>query len=130
MLQSTRINKLPRDKIGIYTRQLDIGGIQIPFSRFLLALIKHFKVHISQLVPIGLNRVTLFEVRCYSLNCQPTVTLFRVFYRLCKQGHWFSFESRTGRKAKKCFVEVLTGLKFWKEEFFLIDRSAIPDAMA
>ena len=53
-----------------------------------------------------------------------------MFYRLCKQGHWFSFESRTGRKAKKCFAEVLTGQKHWEENFFLIDRRAIPDAMA
>ena len=124
------MDKLPRNKIGIYTRQLDIGGIRIPFSKFLLAVIRYFKVHISQLVPIGLNRVTLFEVRCYSLQCLPTVSLFRAFYRLCKVGHWFSFESRTGRKARKCFIEVLTGLKFWKEKFFLIDRRAIPDAMA
>ena len=79
------MNELPADKIGIYTLQLDIGGIRVPFSKFLLTVIKHFKVHISQLVPIGLNRVTLFEVRCYSLDSQPTVSLFLVFYRLCKQ---------------------------------------------
>lgn len=29
----------------------------------------------------------------------------------------------------KCFEELLTGLKFWKDFFFLIDRRAIPDAM-
>ena len=29
----------------------------------------------------------------------------------------------------KCFEEQLSGLKFWKDFFFLIDRRAIPDAM-
>ena len=59
----------------------------------------------------------------------PTVPLFRVFYRLCKQGNWFSFESRTGKRAKKCFEEQLSGLKGWKDYFFLIDRRAAPIAM-
>jgi hypothetical protein len=123
------MNELSESKIGIYVQQVKLGGVRIPFSSFLLAVIGYFRVHISQLVPIGLNRVTLFEVRCYSLDVVPTVPLFRVFYRLCKQGHWFSFESRTGKRALKCFDELLTGLKFWKDFFFFIDRRAIPDAM-
>ena len=123
------MNELPESKIGIYVQQVKLGGVRIPFSSFLLAVIGHFRVHISQLVPIGLNRVTLFEVRCYSLDVVPTVPLFRVFYRLCKQGHWFSFESRTGKRALKCFDELLTGLKHWKDFFFFIDRRAIPYAM-
>ena len=123
------MNELKNDKIGVYVQQIRLGGVRIPFSTFFLAVIKYFKVHFSQIVPIGVNRVTLFEVRCYSLGVTPSVLLFRVFYRLCKQGNWFSFESRTGRRAMKCFEEVLTGLKFWKDFFFLIDRRAIPDAM-
>ena len=123
------MDRLPENKIGIYVHQLKIGGVRVPFSTFLLSVIDYFRVHISQLIPIGLNRVTLFELRCYSLNVNPTVPLFRVFYRLCKQGSWFSFESRTGKRAKKCFEEILSGLKHWKDHFFLIDRRAIPHAM-
>ena len=74
-------------------------------------------------------RVVLSEVRCYSLDVTPTIPLFRVFYRLCKQGNWFCFESRTGKRAKKCFEEQLTRLKGWKDYFFLIDRRAIPYAL-
>lgn len=123
------MNELPESKIGIYVQQVKLGGVRVPFSSFLLAVIGYFRVHISQLVPIGLNRVTLFEVRCYSLDVVPTVPLFRVFYRLCKQGHWFSFESRTGKRELKCLDELLTGLKHWKDFFFFIDRRAIPYAM-
>nr|GFB38559.1 hypothetical protein [Tanacetum cinerariifolium] len=99
------------------------------FSSFFLAVIKHFEVHVSQLVPMGVNRMTLFEIRCLSLDVWPTISLFRVFYKLCKHGHWFSFKNKTGRGTRKCFKEVTTSLKGWKRKFFLIDRHAIPDAM-
>ncbi|GJY53696.1 hypothetical protein Tco_0445360, partial [Tanacetum coccineum] len=74
-------------------------------------------------------KVIRFEVRCRSLNISPTVSLFRVFYKLCKQGHWFSFENKIDGRAKKCFKEVTTSLKGWKKKFFIIDRRAIPDVM-
>ncbi|GJT23750.1 hypothetical protein Tco_0893687 [Tanacetum coccineum] len=123
------MNRLPSRYIGLYIEQLEQGGLRVPFSSFFLAVIKHFGVHVSQLVPMGVNRVILFEVRCISLGINPSVSLFRVFYKLCKQGHWFSFENKTGRGTRKCFKEVTSSLKGWKKKFFLIDRRAIPDAM-
>ncbi|GJY25841.1 hypothetical protein Tco_0400567 [Tanacetum coccineum] len=42
--------------IGIYLEQLEQGGLRIPFSTFFLAVIKHFGMHVSQLVPMGVNR--------------------------------------------------------------------------
>nr|GEV46271.1 hypothetical protein [Tanacetum cinerariifolium] len=36
----------------------------------------------------GVNRATYFEMYCRSLDITPTVPLFRVFYKLCKQGNW------------------------------------------
>ncbi|GKE31915.1 hypothetical protein Tco_1451237 [Tanacetum coccineum] len=62
------MNKLPNDVIGIYVEQLDHGGMRILFSTFLLAVIRYFRVHISQLVLMGGSRVTMFEVRCRTLN--------------------------------------------------------------
>ncbi|GJZ08656.1 hypothetical protein Tco_0542939 [Tanacetum coccineum] len=35
-----------------------------------------------------------------------------------------------GKRAKKCFKEITLSLKGWKKKFFLVDRRAIPDAMA
>ncbi|GJW34189.1 hypothetical protein Tco_0054221 [Tanacetum coccineum] len=111
--------------IGIYSRIFDSSGVRIPFSSFLLAVLKYFKVHISQLVPLGLSKVITFEVLCRSLNIEPTVTLFRVFQTLSKQGDWFSFAKR-GDPAPVCMEVAKSGLKLWKEKFFLIDRRAIP----
>ncbi|GJV37696.1 hypothetical protein Tco_1410173 [Tanacetum coccineum] len=56
------INLPVRDTaIGIYSMIFDSLGVRIPFSSFLLAVLKYFKVHISQLVPLGLSKVITFE---------------------------------------------------------------------
>ncbi|GJX42882.1 hypothetical protein Tco_0257872 [Tanacetum coccineum] len=94
------MDRLPSRYIGLYVEQLKQGGLRVPFSSFFLAVIKHFGVHVSQLVPIGVNK-----------------------------GHWFSFENKTEGRANKCFKEVTTSLKGWKRKFFLLDRCAVPDAM-
>nr|GEV53483.1 retinoblastoma-related protein [Tanacetum cinerariifolium] len=94
------MNNLLSRYIGIYLEQLDQEGLQIPFSIFFLAVIKHFGVHVSQLVPMGVNRE-----------------------------HWFSFKNKTGGRVNKCFKEVTSNLKGWKKRFFLIDRRAVPDTM-
>nr|GEX28407.1 MDIS1-interacting receptor like kinase 2-like [Tanacetum cinerariifolium] len=49
--------------IGMYVEQLEQGGLMVSFSSFFLVVIKHFAVHVSQLVPMGFNRVTLFKIR-------------------------------------------------------------------
>ncbi|GKE60567.1 hypothetical protein Tco_1510934 [Tanacetum coccineum] len=56
--------------IGIYSKIFDSSGVRIPFSSFLLAVLKYFKVHISQLVPLGLSKVITFEVLCRSLSIE------------------------------------------------------------
>ncbi|GKE64818.1 hypothetical protein Tco_1518979 [Tanacetum coccineum] len=123
------MDKLPSRFIMIYMEKLEHGGLRNPFSTFFLAVIKHFGVHVSQLVPMGVNGVILFEICCRSLNIAATVSLFWVSYKLCKQGHWFSFENKTRGHSKKCFKEVTSSLKGWKKKFFLIDQSAVPNAM-
>nr|GEV83611.1 hypothetical protein [Tanacetum cinerariifolium] len=48
------INLPARDTAtGIYSRIFDTSGVRIPFSSFLLPVLKYLKVHISQLVPLG-----------------------------------------------------------------------------
>ncbi|GJX62493.1 hypothetical protein Tco_0295393 [Tanacetum coccineum] len=112
------------DAIGIYSEFLWFSSVRVPFSTFLLFVLKYFKVHISQLVPLGLNKVVSFEVVCRDLNIVPTITLFRVFQCLCKQGDWFSF-SKHRNTEDVCMDDGPSSLKKWKDKFFLIDRRAI-----
>ncbi|GKE60511.1 hypothetical protein Tco_1510878, partial [Tanacetum coccineum] len=51
--------------IGIYSRIFDSSGVRIPFSSFLLAVLKYFKVHISQLVPLVMS--------IYDFLCLPSL---------------------------------------------------------
>ncbi|GJY49225.1 hypothetical protein Tco_0439181 [Tanacetum coccineum] len=84
------MDQLPEDLIGLYEQFFEYSGLRVPFSTLLLGVIKHFRVHISQLVHLELNRLTMFELYCRSLGIMPTVSLFRVFYKISKQGHWTS----------------------------------------
>ncbi|GJW28271.1 hypothetical protein Tco_0045146 [Tanacetum coccineum] len=122
------MSELPNDVIGIYHGMFDFSGVQILFSSFLLALIKHYRVHFSQLGPLGLNKVITFEVLCRSLQIEPTVTMFRVFQTLCKLGDWFSF-TKCYAPSPACIDDNRSCMKHWKSGFFFIDRRAIPDVM-
>ncbi|GKD36056.1 hypothetical protein Tco_1251565 [Tanacetum coccineum] len=122
-----RMINLPAEDtaIGIYSKIFNSSSVRIPFTSFLLAVLKYFKVHISQLVPIGLSKVITFEVLRRSLNIEHTVTLFQVFQTLSKQGDWFFFAKRRD-PAPVCMEVVKFWLKLWKEKIFLIHRRAIP----
>ncbi|GJV21453.1 hypothetical protein Tco_1370473 [Tanacetum coccineum] len=123
------MNALPPGVIGLYAHHFQQGGLRVPFSSFFLKVIEHFCVHISQLVPLGVNHVIFFEMYGRSLDITPIVPLFRVFYKLCKQGNWFSFQNRAGKDCKPCLKDAPTSLKKWKDMFFLVDWRAAPIAM-
>ncbi|GJU83168.1 RNA-directed DNA polymerase, eukaryota [Tanacetum coccineum] len=122
------MSELQDDAIGIYHWIFDFSSVRIPFSSFLLALIKHYRVHFSQLGPLGLNKVITFEILCRSLQIEPTVTLFRVFQTLCKQGDWFSFAKRR-TPSLVCIDDNYSCMKHYKSGFFFIDRRAILNVM-
>nr|GEX75275.1 hypothetical protein [Tanacetum cinerariifolium] len=120
------MDRLPDGAICIYSEFLWFFSVRVPFSTFLFSVLKYFKVHISYLVPLGLNKVVSFKVVCRDLNISPIVTLFCVFQCLCKQGDWFSFSKRRNTK-DVCMDDGPSSLKKWKDKFFLIDRRGIPE---
>ncbi|GKD28827.1 hypothetical protein Tco_1239605 [Tanacetum coccineum] len=122
------VSELPNNVIALYYRMFDFYEVRIPFSSFLLYVNKHFKVHFSQIGPLGLNKVITFQIFCRSLHIMPTVTLFKVFQTLCKQGHWFSFAKRRA-SAPVCIDDNRSCMKDWKISFFYIDRRVILDSM-
>nr|GEV59192.1 hypothetical protein [Tanacetum cinerariifolium] len=89
------MDRLFDNAIRLYVHHFRRGGSRVPFSTFFLKVMEYFCVHISQLVLISVNHASIFEVYCRALDIVPTVPLFRVFYKLSKQGDWFSFQSRT-----------------------------------
>ncbi|GJW96749.1 hypothetical protein Tco_0178557 [Tanacetum coccineum] len=74
------ITQFPADKVGVYSRLFDVCGYRIPFTKFFMAVLKYFRVHISQLSPFGAAWVSHFEVLTRVLDLSPSVTVFHAFY--------------------------------------------------
>ncbi|GJY48277.1 hypothetical protein Tco_0438233 [Tanacetum coccineum] len=87
------------DAIGNYRRMFDFFSVRIPFSLFLLALIKHYRVHFSQMGPLGLNK-----------------------------GDWFSFAKHRA-PSPVCIDDNRSCMKHWKSGFFLNNQRDILDSM-
>ncbi|GJR07614.1 hypothetical protein Tco_0790266 [Tanacetum coccineum] len=50
--------------------------------------------------------------------------------RVAPEGNWFLFQNRVGKNCKPCLKDAPTGLKKWKDKFFLVDRMSAPITMA
>lgn len=60
-----RVRAPPKGWVGLY---LDCfkEGFRIPASTFLVEVLKHYKIHVSQLTPNEVSHIIRFEVLCQS----------------------------------------------------------------
>ncbi|GKA58570.1 hypothetical protein Tco_0757758 [Tanacetum coccineum] len=72
-----------------------IFRLRIPFTKFFMAVLKYFRVHISQLSPFGAAWVSHFEVLTRVLDLSPSVTVFRACYTRTYSDGLFSFAKRS-----------------------------------
>ncbi|GJR13106.1 hypothetical protein Tco_0795758, partial [Tanacetum coccineum] len=63
------ITQFPEGKVGVYTRLFDYCGYRIPFTKFFMAVLKYFRIHISQLSPFGAAHVSHFERSSSAPSC-------------------------------------------------------------
>lgn len=119
---------MPAGKIGVYTRWFDFANIRFPLSRFLLTVLQYYQVHISQISPVGLVKVSSFEIHCRALDGIPTLPLFRKFYTLSKNGDWLTIEKRK-KPQPVHYVKAPDGSKDWKNKFFWVDARVAPISM-
>ncbi|MFS7939292.1 hypothetical protein Hanom_Chr05g00450021 [Helianthus anomalus] len=82
------------DQIVLYTLSFPSCGVRYPLSSFKVDLLRHFKVHFSQLHPLGFMRVVHFELSCVAVFGEPSIPLFCMFYKLISDGDWFTFAKR------------------------------------
>ncbi|GKC44443.1 hypothetical protein Tco_1062165 [Tanacetum coccineum] len=82
-------------KIGLYTRFFDYANFRLPLSTFLVDVLRHFCINISQLSIIGAAKFSHFEIMCRVYGIIPTVGLFRCFYVNSKKNGWMSFSKRS-----------------------------------
>ncbi|GKD78275.1 hypothetical protein Tco_1340896 [Tanacetum coccineum] len=119
------ITQFPEGKVGVYTRLFNYCGYRIPFTKFFMAVLKYFRIHISQLSPFGAARVSHFEVLTRVLNLAPSVSLFRAFYTRIYSDGLFSFAKRSS-SAPSCLSKPPDSIKNWADHFFWVDSRVFP----
>ncbi|KAI3694626.1 hypothetical protein L1987_77594 [Smallanthus sonchifolius] len=119
--------KPPPGKITLYADFFSEANLRVPVTSFVIDLLQFYKIHLSQVHPLGMCRIRHFEFCCIALKQDPSVTIFHHFYKLYLKDSWFSFSKRLGLipHAK----ETPQGFRGWKEKFFYISARMVPASM-
>ncbi|KAF5791494.1 hypothetical protein HanXRQr2_Chr09g0395421 [Helianthus annuus] len=121
------VDKPNPGSIALYCRHFQWSNLRYPFSFFVLNLLEYYRVSFGQVHPNGMARVLHFEVLCRALGYDPSLLLFRRFFRLAKNGDWFTFETS---KVDTCLISsMVTTLGSWKDRFFWVSESIVPFKM-
>ncbi|GJR45714.1 gypsy type transposase [Tanacetum coccineum] len=70
------IHEMPAGKIGVYTRFFEYANFRLPLSTFLVNVLKHYRIHISQLSVISAAKKWTY-LRSYVLPIQQRSGLVR-----------------------------------------------------
>ncbi|MFS7987403.1 hypothetical protein Hanom_Chr11g01022251 [Helianthus anomalus] len=101
----------------MYCRHFEFSNLRHPFSNFVLNVLEYYRVSFGQIHPQGLARVLHYEVLCRSLGFDPSLWSFCRFFRLAKNGDWFTFD--TTKIDPRLVSSMVTTLGSWKDRFFL-----------
>lgn len=95
----------------------------IPMSPFLVEVIRHYKIHVSQLTPNVVGHMIGFEVLCRSQRRACTVGLFRYFFQMKLSQDWYSCSTHS--KRPELMVGFRDSIKGWKDKFFFVKKCGI-----
>ncbi|GJZ52816.1 hypothetical protein Tco_0607701 [Tanacetum coccineum] len=104
---------------------LIIVAIRFLLPIFFVAVLKYFRIHISQLSPFGAARISHFEVLTRVLDLGPSVAIFRAFYTRIYSDGLFSFAKRS-LSAPSCLSKPPDSIKNWADHFFWVDSRVFP----
>uniref|UniRef100_A0A251VMB0 Putative transposase (Putative), gypsy type n=1 Tax=Helianthus annuus TaxID=4232 RepID=A0A251VMB0_HELAN len=121
------IDKCPVGFVALYCRHFEFSNLRYPFSLFVLNLLEYYRVSFDQIHPKGMARVLHFEVLCRALGYDPSLLLFRRFFRLAKNGDWFTFEA--SKVDSGLISSMVTTLGTWKNRFFWVSDTIVPFKM-
>jgi len=85
-----------------------------------------FKLHISQMHPLGVARIRHFEFMCRSFQMEPPFNLFPAFYKVSKSDDWYSFTAAPNVPVCLFPPKSVGTTVSWKRRFFWVNESAIP----
>ncbi|XP_035836722.1 uncharacterized protein LOC110919845 isoform X2 [Helianthus annuus] len=110
---------------GYVTMWSDFFGdcnLRLPLTVFVMDILEWYKVHISQVSPLGMIRIRNFEFTFRALGIEPTVGDFRRFYQMTVSMGFFSFRLRDGTPK---LMTPPKGMTMWKKKFFYIKSAAL-----
>jgi hypothetical protein len=87
----------------------------------------YYGVHLSQMSPQSLSRLSHYEIACRSFEVVPDLFVFRAFYRLTMAGDWYTFEKR--RQMPSLCTRTPPHVRSWKTNFFYVDDRCVPAEM-
>ncbi|GJW70017.1 hypothetical protein Tco_0126934 [Tanacetum coccineum] len=90
-----------------------------------MAVLRYFRIHISQLSPFGAARVSHFEVLTRVLDLAPSVTVFRAFYTRTYSDGLFSF-AKCSTSSPSCFPKPPDSIKNQSGHFLWVDAIVFP----
>ncbi|KAM0037493.1 hypothetical protein Hdeb2414_s0013g00403781 [Helianthus debilis subsp. tardiflorus] len=114
-------------KFPFYTRVCNFANYRVPFSRFLIRVLQFFRVHISQVNPFGLSRVSHFEISFRAQERRPDLNVFQYFYEFITAGDWYTFAHRKGIPPPSS--DERSSLKNKKDNFFWLDDRCLAEDM-
>ncbi|KAJ0738764.1 hypothetical protein HanOQP8_Chr06g0230371 [Helianthus annuus] len=113
--------------IALYCRHFEFSNLRHPFSIFVLNVLEYYRISFGQIHPRGLARILHFESICRAAGYDSSLLSFRRFFRLAKNGDWFTFEKS---QVDTCLISsMVTTLGSWKDRFFWVSESIIPFKM-
>ncbi|MFS7901010.1 hypothetical protein Hanom_Chr00s160591g01825251 [Helianthus anomalus] len=101
-------------KFPFYTRVCNFADYRIPFTIFLIKVLRLFQFHLSQVNPFGLS--------CMALGRKPDLNVFQYFYEFIRSGDWYTFAQR--KFVPSPSSDEKSSLNNWKDHFFWLDDLA------
>ncbi|KAJ0570375.1 hypothetical protein HanHA300_Chr05g0177301 [Helianthus annuus] len=116
-------------KITLFSDFFKFCNFRLPITKFLKSVLDFYRIHISQIRPLGLVKLRQFEYACIALGHIPELVVFRAFFVLVWKSPFFTFDRRDTDAS--CLREIPTSSrdKDWKKKFFYLDAAAIPGEM-
>ncbi|MFS8017696.1 hypothetical protein Hanom_Chr15g01383461 [Helianthus anomalus] len=116
-------NQCSKGVLVFYTC-LDQPNLRYPFTNFFLEVLKYYQLSLGQFAPVGVACIMHFEILCRALRYEPSLLMFRRFFRLARNGDWYTIE-KTQCEAALLFTNV--GHTYaWKKQFFFISNRLLP----
>ncbi|KAF5769916.1 hypothetical protein HanXRQr2_Chr14g0653711 [Helianthus annuus] len=120
---------LKAGKITLFSDFFKFCNFRLPITKFLKSVLDFYRIHISQIHPLGLVKLRQFEFACIALGHIPELVVFRAFFVLVWKSPFFTFDRRDTDVS--CLRDIPTSSrdKDWKKKFFYLDASVIPGEM-